>query len=331
MLSIIQTSQNNFNHLILNNTAEKQVKSRLYRYYVWLNNNSKSLWDVPLIEYITYMHNTGLSNATINAYISSICVQYHNLIQERAFIYQILPDAETLADKKAMMDEFITRMEHKIENVPKPKMIINQDTEDEDGYHVWLTQDEVKGLFMPLNSYIPTNITSIRNSAIIALFLMTGCREAELLQTTPRDLNVKIGGINSLRIKKGKGSKKRIVPYGDSTLIHYIHRWLAIVNTESFIFTRVYKNQKTIGNNHLSSFAIQEIVSQHCVIRDNKEIRIKPHDLRRTYARQCYLTGMPIYEIQSNLGHTDEKTTKRYIGNLPNSMRVPSNLYAMDT
>ncbi|MGB7339251.1 MAG: site-specific integrase [Phototrophicaceae bacterium] len=41
---------------------------------------------------------------------------------------------------------------------------------------------------------------------------------------------------------------------------------------------------------------------------------VTPHDLRRSYARNLFLAGIPIEVIRQNLGHVDVKTTQDYIG-----------------
>jgi integrase len=39
-----------------------------------------------------------------------------------------------------------------------------------------------------------------------------------------------------------------------------------------------------------------------------------PHDLRRTAAKRWYVAGVPLPQIQANLGHADIKTTIKYLG-----------------
>ena len=42
--------------------------------------------------------------------------------------------------------------------------------------------------------------------------------------------------------------------------------------------------------------------------------KLSPHDLRRTFARQSYDNGATLIQVQIALGHSDPKTTARYIG-----------------
>lgn len=53
------------------------------------------------------------------------------------------------------------------------------------------------------------------------------------------------------------------------------------------------------------------------------EIRyLKPHEVRASNAAQMVLDGMDVYEIKKALGHSDIKTTERYIGNI--TKRAPA-------
>ncbi len=42
--------------------------------------------------------------------------------------------------------------------------------------------------------------------------------------------------------------------------------------------------------------------------------RLAPHDLRRTCARLCHLSGGELEQIQFLLGHVSVQTTERYLG-----------------
>jgi len=57
---------------------------------------------------------------------------------------------------------------------------------------------------------------------------------------------------------------------------------------------------------------------------------VKPHDLRRTYARQLYGAGVDILAIQQNLGHATLLTTKGYISILDADTRRAPAVYFYD-
>ena len=41
---------------------------------------------------------------------------------------------------------------------------------------------------------------------------------------------------------------------------------------------------------------------------------VRPHDLRRTFAKLAHKGGSPIDQIQLSLGHSSIQTTERYLG-----------------
>jgi integrase len=63
---------------------------------------------------------------------------------------------------------------------------------------------------------------------------------------------------------------------------------------------------------------------------DGQRRRVRPHDLRRTYARRLYEAGLDLVAIQQNLGHADVKTTLGYIGTLDADRRRAPAVYSFD-
>jgi integrase len=43
-------------------------------------------------------------------------------------------------------------------------------------------------------------------------------------------------------------------------------------------------------------------------------VEVRPHDLRRTFAKLAHKGNSPIEQIQLSLGHSSVQTTERYIG-----------------
>ena len=74
----------------------------------------------------------------------------------------------------------------------------------------------------------------------------------------------------------------------------------------------------------MSTRAIQMVLERYPV--NGKQVR--PHDLRRTYARSLYDAGMSLLAIKQNLGHSNLRTTEKYIGELGVSERgAPAGVY----
>jgi integrase len=54
---------------------------------------------------------------------------------------------------------------------------------------------------------------------------------------------------------------------------------------------------------------------------------VRPHGLRRSYARRVYDAGVEINRIRENLGHSSIQTTLGYIGAIDASERRPPAIY----
>jgi site-specific recombinase XerD len=59
------------------------------------------------------------------------------------------------------------------------------------------------------------SLTGLRNTPLIVLTLGTGIREAEQSSLDIDDLRQELGGELALHVRKGKGTKARLIPYGD--------------------------------------------------------------------------------------------------------------------
>ena len=96
------------------------------------------------------------------------------------------------------------------------------------------------------------------------------------------------------------------------------------------VFRGFYKGNRKLRPGRLSLRAVEYIVGAYPVRRGGERVRLKPHDLRRTYARRLHEAGLSPAAIQQNLGHADVKTTLGYIGQLDAGQRRPPAIYAFD-
>ena len=145
-----------------------------------------------------------------------------------------------------------------------------------------------------------------RNNLIIELLYATGVRVSELV-------NIKLNDIDfndqSIRVM-GKGSKERIVYYGEyalNALNSYINgeRKETLNNIDS---EWLFSNKK---GDHLSTRMIELIIDK---IMKNVSIKSKvsPHTLRHTFATHLLNSGCDIRVVQELLGHENLTTTEVY-------------------
>lgn len=207
------------------------------------------------------------------------------------------------------------------------KSIVSQDRPD--AAHVRLTQAQAEAL---LHAPGTETLPALRDTCVIPVMLCSGLREAELCALQIGDLRQTLSGRLSLHVRQGKGSKERLIPYGDLVwVLTLVDRWLDRANIRSgHVFRSFWKGKEKLRGD-LSVRAVEDIVKHYPVSGpDGRLITVRPHDLRRTYAKRQYETGLDILSISQNLGHADTKTTLIYIGDLSAEQRQAKLAYAYD-
>ena len=171
-----------------------------------------------------------------------------------------------------------------------------------------------------------------RDLALIALLLATGLREGEVVQLEIPDLHQTYGGVPALRVKSGKGAKARMAPVGDMLWARQITElWLGERETGP-VFTRMRQGRGDMlyaqaTDMPMTTRSVQRMLGRYPIWIDGQRRSVTPHDLRRSYARNLFLAGIPVEVIRQNLGHVDVKTTQAYIGVLDGSTRAPVSVY----
>ncbi|MDR1926726.1 MAG: site-specific tyrosine recombinase XerD [Endomicrobium sp.] len=163
-----------------------------------------------------------------------------------------------------------------------------------------LTFDEVTSL---LNSVSADSAISIRNRAMLELLYATGLRVSELI-------NLKFSNVNLqdcfLRII-GKGSKERIVPFGQKAKnfinIYLSQRKQSLSEDDSVFISRLGKKLSRV-----------EFWRQLKNIAKNTGIvkNITPHTLRHSFATHLLTGGADIRFVQEMLGHSSISVTQIY-------------------
>jgi len=315
--------------------ASKDTKSRLNKFQKWLGGEGYPWYQPNLKEYRDHLL-TNLSPASTKQHLATIRKRYDVKLRDNA-TRQVFYDAarttlendsidDTPAIRKAFVDEIITRLRNDIDpENSKVEVIIHQDKLDRD--HLRLTSSQASTLLsMPGLG----TLEGLRDTAIIGLILCTGIREAELTGLTMDDLKHSINGELCLRIREGKGKKERGIPYGElDWILTIVERWLTKAGITSGSIFRGFKSRwmKTPSDNPMTTRAIQKILKKYPVSIKGELKEVKPHDLRRTYARLFYDFGGDLVALHQNLGHANIKTTLGYIGDMDiNRRRAPAML-----
>jgi site-specific recombinase XerD len=309
---------------------DKDGKSRIGKFEKWLVQRGLS-WQTPDLAAYRDDLLQNLSPATVAAHLSSIRGRYNALLNDngvRTAFYAMTPQDASPSDKKAVVDELMQRLENAVKPSAAPvKQTVKQDRADSE--HLRLTRKQASALIAAPGVH---TLTGLRDTALIALILCTGIREAEAVALDVADLRQRFGGELALHIRKGKGSKERLVPYGELAFcLPIVDTWLNAAGiTGGAVFRGFYKGGKHVRPGRLTTRAVQMILGDYPVMIDGHLTRVQPHDLRRTYARRLYEAGVDIEAIRQNLGHADRKTTQGYIGTLGAELRKPPAVYDFD-
>jgi site-specific recombinase XerD len=311
--------------------ANKDVRHRLGKFSRWLAARGRRWHGPDLAAYRDYLSST-YAPSTVQAHLSTVRGRYREILQDNAtrdVLYRLASQvAERPADRKALVDELLARIENGID--PRRSSVKTTTRQDcPDSQHLRLTSEQASALMAAPGL---ETLEGLRNTAAIATMLCTGVREAELSTLRVQDLRQRLGGELALHVREGKGRKERLIPYGElSWVLAIVDRWLAVAGIEEeHVFRGLYKGGQRLRSDRLSVRAIQYILASYPIMVDGDLVTARPHDLRRTYARLLYEAGVDLVAIQQNLGHTDVKTTLGYIGTLDAGRRRAPAIYSFD-
>jgi site-specific recombinase XerD len=179
----------------------------------------------------------------------------------------------------------------------------------------WLTLETATDLIRKPDS----TLRGKRDRAILALLIGCGLRRQELVSLTVGHVQQRDGRWVLLDVM-GKGKRLRTIPVPSWAFAH-LSAWIAASGIQGgALFRSLGKGDMGGG---LSSQAVADIV--HCY-SDAIGHPIAPHDLRRTFAKLCYLHGGALDQIQISLGHASLVTTEKYLGCKQNLKNAPADL-----
>ena len=96
--------------------AHKDKRSRVGRFVDWLDTTG-AIWHRPALDaYRDYLlYERGIAPATVKAHLATIRGRYKQLLEDNAtrdLLYAMTPPEATASDKKAFVDEMLTRLDN---------------------------------------------------------------------------------------------------------------------------------------------------------------------------------------------------------------------------
>ena len=144
-----------------------------------------------------------------------------------------------------------------------------------------------------------------RNLVIIRMLYATGVRVSELVNMKISDINLTDRTIRIL----GKGSKERIVLFGNNTLIdleYYLSNGRRNLDKKRCEYLFLNKD-----GNRLSSRYVRKILDD-LIVKASIDMHVTPHMIRHTFATGMLNNGADLVTVKDLLGHESLNTTSIY-------------------
>ena len=263
-----------FNFLIiekgLSKNTVKAYETDIKGFINWINkNNKQSLLNIKESSvnlYISYLFSLKLKSSSVNRKISSLKSFYLFLLKKKLIRYS--PFSEVISPKQ---EKYLPAS---------------------------MSESEVEKL---LNSPDPSKDIEQRDKAMIEMLYATGMRISELVNLKITDIDMNRSVIKVM----GKGSKERLIPFGESAseaLFNYLKIRKDSSSKEVFISNRGRK---------ITRVAFWQRIKVY-LLRENLKISISPHTLRHAFATHLLNRGADLRSVQLLLGHSDLSTTQIY-------------------
>lgn len=230
--------------------------------------------DIPLAkttksninQYIAHLFKSGLKSSSVNRKISTIKSFFIFLLKKKHILLSPVEDIDMVRQEKYLP---VSMSEKEVELLLKSPS---------------------------LDSFIGR-----RDRAMIEMLYATGMRISELI-------NLKITDVDCNRLVAkvmGKGSKERLIPYGEIAADHlniYLQDRKDINSNDIFLSNRGKKITRGAFWNRIKLYLRKE----------NLKESISPHTLRHAFATHLLNRGADLRSVQILLGHSDLSTTQIY-------------------
>lgn len=263
-------------------STSRRYVQRIRRFAEWLVDNKLSLSKQSVGAFRRYLAGENLTPSTINGHLSAIKL----VVRESAAVGLLTHNqAEHICSI-----ESVRQNGHAFGN--------------------WLSQSSAQSLLDAPNT---DTLRGLRDQAILSLMLFCGLRRSEVTNLTIDHLQER-DNHNVILNLIGKHGRIRTLKI-PVAVRRSLDTWLSASGREltpqSRVFVAMAKGGKLRGPN-MSDQAIYKLIQRYGRRIGCAELR--PHDLRRTFARLSRDGGARLEQISLTLGHSRLETTQRYLG-----------------
>lgn len=154
--------------------------------------------------------------------------------------------------------------------------------------------------------------TSIRDCAMLSLFLGTGIRISECVGLNLEDIDFPN---NAFKVTR-KGGNQVVLYFSDEVKAE-LQKWIEYRATLSADTNALFLS---LQKKRITTRAVQNLVKKYSQTV-NPLKKITPHKLRSTYGTNLYRETKDIYIVADVLGHKDVNTTKRHYAAISEDIR----------
>jgi integrase len=179
----------------------------------------------------------------------------------------------------------------------------------------WLTAEEATAM---LNAPDRSRLIGCRDRAILALLIGCGLRRTELISLDVDRIQLR----DSRWVVPdlvGKGNRLRTVPVPAWVKV-ILDEWLERAGIATGAVFRPLNKGGRMLDGRISEDTVWNVVRGYGARLGKKGFA--PHDLRRTCAKLCRVSGGDLEQIQLLLGHASIQTTEQYLGTRQNLVQA---------
>jgi site-specific recombinase XerD len=260
--------------------------------------HTKRAYERALTDFMTWhqeMGQSGFNKAIVQAHVTALRsdgVSASSINQRLTAIRKL---ATELADN-GVIDHSTAQAVSRVEGVRREGKRLGN----------WLTKEQAQRLLQLPNV---ETIKGLRDRAILAVLLGCGLRREECATLNVAHIQQRDGRWVIVDLV-GKRSKTRSVPM-PSWCKMAIDQYVTAADIAGGVLFRSVRRGDHLQEDGMTAQAIFDVVKTYA---QQVGVEVRPHDLRRTFAKLAHKGNSPIEQIQLSLGHSSVQTTERYIG-----------------